>query len=175
MGKKSDGSYEATTGKNKAYVAIELVVDIIYLIEIILNFMKKQRGHKTMNDIAKSYILSYFAFDLIGTLPELFMGENYKFYWLKFFRCLAHVFRITKPIELVFMRCFRKYSKTRQSDLTSFGCLLFFMIYVAHVMGCIWIKLGHQHPCDDTEEESLTTLSVDNKCTQSWVYANGFD
>jgi len=103
------------------------------------------------------------------------MVENYEHYWLKFFRCLAHVFRITKPIELVFMRCFRKYSKTRQNDLTSFGCLLFFMIYVAHVMGCIWIKLGHQYPCDERQETNVYNLGLDNKCTQSWVYANDFD
>lgn len=41
MQRNSDGSHVAVTKQNKAFVAVELVVDIIYSIEILLNFMKR--------------------------------------------------------------------------------------------------------------------------------------
>lgn len=41
MQRNSDGSHVAVTKQNKTFVAVELVVDIIYSIEILLNFMKR--------------------------------------------------------------------------------------------------------------------------------------
>jgi hypothetical protein len=35
-------------------------------------------------------------------------------------------------------------------------------------MACIWIYLGHLHPCTDAAGKTKSG------CTQSWVYKNGF-
>ena len=70
-------------------VQIETAIDIIYLFEIILNFVKKTRAHKDLQTIAWAYITGTFFFDVIGTVPELiFLREELDFYWLKLFRCL---------------------------------------------------------------------------------------
>jgi hypothetical protein len=95
-----------------------------------------------MGDIAAAYINSYFVFDVVGTFPVLFMFENYNYYWLKLFRCMVHVFRITQPLEILLSRCLKNFSKKRANDLSSFACIIFFTVYLAHLMGCIWIKLG---------------------------------
>jgi hypothetical protein len=41
------------------------------------------------------------------------MGENYEFYYLKLFRCLAHVKRLTDPLAIVLMHLLRNFSKKR--------------------------------------------------------------
>jgi len=73
---------------------IELVIDIIYLVEIILNMLKKTRAHKEIESIAQNYIMGYFWFDVAGTIPELIMNQGFKYYWLKAFR-MVHVYRLT--------------------------------------------------------------------------------
>jgi len=50
-----------------------LAFDIIWFIEILLNFVKKTRAHNDLKKIAIDYLSSYFAFDVIATIPELFM------------------------------------------------------------------------------------------------------
>jgi len=59
---------------NTTLVDIELAIDIIYLIEICLNFVKRTRAHKELSTIGYNYLTGYFVFDVISTLPELFMG-----------------------------------------------------------------------------------------------------
>jgi hypothetical protein len=154
---------------------IELAIDIIYLIEIILNFVKKTRAHKDINAIASNYLSGYFAFDLIATVPELiFFQEGKRFYWLKLFR-LVHVLRLTEPLQLLLQCALQKYSKKRQNDLTSFAGLIFMVIYTSHMMACIWLLFGMQSDC--RIDESIEVYDGDNvkpNCTQSWVYAAEF-
>ena len=54
-----------------------MIIDIIYLMEIILNMLKKTRAHKEIESIATNYITGYFFFDVAGTMPELVMGESF--------------------------------------------------------------------------------------------------
>ena len=60
---------------NPTLYNIELIIDIIYFIEIILNMLKKTRAHKEIEAIAWNYLTGYFIFDAIGTIPCLVMGE----------------------------------------------------------------------------------------------------
>lgn len=83
--------------KQPTLYKIELIIDIIYLMEIILNMLKKTRAHKEIESIATNYITGYFFFDVAGTMPELVMGEGFQYYWLKVFR-MAHVTRLTQPL-----------------------------------------------------------------------------
>lgn len=69
--------------KQPTLYKIELIIDIIYLMEIILNMLKKTRAHKEIESIATNYITGYFFFDVAGTIPELVMGESFRYYWLK--------------------------------------------------------------------------------------------
>jgi len=98
--------------KHETLYKIELAFDIIFLIEIILNFFKRSRTEPTLYLIAYNYILGYFFFDVIATIPCLFMGEPIKFYILKLFR-MVHVLRITQPLHLVLGCALQKYSKKR--------------------------------------------------------------
>ena len=55
---------------------IEMAIDIIMFIDILLNFVKKTRAHKELKTIGINYLSGYFVFDVIATIPELFMGET---------------------------------------------------------------------------------------------------
>jgi len=126
---------------------IEMAFDIIYLIEIILNFFKRSRTEPTLQQIAQNYLLGYFVFDLVATVPCLFMGETGQYYILKLFR-MVHVLRITQPLQLILGCALQKYSKKRQNDLTSFAGLILGVIYISHLMACGWLLLGKLQPCD---------------------------
>ena len=81
---------------NQTLVDIELAIDIIYFIEILLNFVKKTRAHKELSTISRNYITGHFFFDAAATLPGLFVGEQIRYYRLKLFR-LVHVGRVVLP------------------------------------------------------------------------------
>jgi hypothetical protein len=61
-----DGKTQKTLRK------IELAIDIIYMIEILLNFVKKTRAHKELKSISYNYITGYFIFDVVATVPGFF-------------------------------------------------------------------------------------------------------
>ena len=83
--------------------------------------------------------------------------------------------RLTIPLELGMGCLLHKQSKKRQNDLITFFSLILGVIYVAHIMGCIWLALGSLYPCkiDDNIEYSETNAADD--CTATWVFANDFE
>jgi hypothetical protein len=175
----------AETRRQNSLVKIEYIIDVIYFIEIMFNFVKKTRAHTELETIAKSYIFGYFVFDVIGTIPELVMGQQLEFYWLKLFRCLVHVMRLSVPLELGMELLLHKQSKKRQNDLITFFSLIVGVIFVAHVMGCIWLALGGLYPCkidesiefiwDDSDEAYWDNRKPESECTPSWIYVNDFE
>jgi len=150
--------------KDETLFKIELALDIIYFIEILLNFVKKTRAHKELKAIAQNYIGGYFVFDVVATIPCLFMSEPGNYYLLKIFR-IVHVTRLTQPLQLLLGVALQKYSKKRQNDLSSFAGLIFYVIYVSHLMACLWLWIGQQQNCEESQDEH---------CTKSWVYENDF-
>jgi len=162
---------KASGGKivwNETLRKIELAFDIIFFIEILMNFVKRSRAYYTLPLIAHNYLLGQFIFDVVATLPCLFMGETIDYYILKFFR-IIHVTRLTQPLQVILGCALQKYSKKRQNDLTSFASLIFYVIYVSHLMACAWLYLGQWYSCVNEDGTGITG------CTKSWVYAAGFD
>ena len=154
---------------------IEYAIDIIYLFEIMLNFVKRTRALKKIQAIAVNYLTSFFIFDVIATIPNLINNESFDFFWLKLFR-LIHFMRLTKPLELLLGCILQKHSKKRQNDLTGFCALILVVIYVSHVMGCIWLYLGGRNPCKlDDSQPYDGEKNAEDGCTASWKFANGFE
>lgn len=129
-----------------------MAIDIIQLMEIMLNFVKKTRAHKDLIHICMSYLTGYFIFDVIATVPELFMDEAREYYYLKAFR-IVHFYRLTQPLQLLLHCALQKYSKKRQNDLSSFAGLIFIVIYVSHMMACLWLFLGFLEDCKKEDDE----------------------
>lgn len=135
---------------------IELGIDIVYTIEIVLNFLKKTMAHKDLNTISRNYLLGYFAFDTISTIPMMMLKERGEFYFLKTFR-MVHIDRLTLPQQLILNIILSKLSKKRQSDLSGFASLILYVIYTSHIMACIWIFLGKQNDCNEVVDDAECT------------------
>ena len=63
--------YSTNTDRQRTLQNIERAIDIIYLFEIILNFVKRTRALKNIKTISVNYLTSYFIFDVVGTIPNL--------------------------------------------------------------------------------------------------------
>ena len=82
--------------------------------------------------------------------------------------------------------------------MTDFAVLIYFVVYISHVMACVWIFLGMQQPCTkkpgqdfDCDSTQLGDLLGDTpknpsppcnvnlcslkECELSWIYKNGFN
>ena len=60
------------TGYENIYMKnTERVIDIFFVIEIAMNFVKRTRANKDIQAIAFNYMTSLFIFDVVGTVPEL--------------------------------------------------------------------------------------------------------
>ena len=103
------------------------------------------------------------------------MGESREYYGLKLFR-LVHLYKLTEPLYIFLRVVLKNYSKKRQNDLIGFASLILIVIYVDHIMACIWLQLGFQEDCKvyNTATGKFTGDSAED-CIQSWVFANDFD
>ena len=94
------GEYFSETSSQKTLWKIELAIDIIYLMEICLNFVKKTRAHKDIAAISMNYITGSFIFDLVSTIFGILSNENFSVYWFKCFR-IIHIYRLTQPLNII--------------------------------------------------------------------------
>ena len=153
---------------------IEFAWDSFWLLEIGLNFLKRTNEFRELNEIIRNYLSFYFWFDLIGTAPCLFDGENYHTYYLKLFR-FVHIYRLRMPIEYIMKFLLTKYSKKRQHDLTSFTILILYVVYSSHINCCIWLDLGAREACEVNEvHEQNAADGHSGTCQTSWRYMDDF-
>jgi hypothetical protein len=142
------------------------VLDSIYFLDILLNFLKRTMACKDLKSIALNYVSTTFIPDVLATVPQLlFLREQHQFFWFKLCR-IVHFYHLTYPLSFALNCALQKYSKKRQNDLIVFARLILIVIYISHVMACIWLLLGDQEPC---------TVKKDPNCTMSWIYMNGFE
>ena len=95
------------------------------------------------------------------------MNQTIEFYYFKLAR-MVHIYKLTVPLEILLRFALQKYSKKRQSDIIGFAGLLLYVVYICHIMACIWLKFGMFEDCHIVKEE-------DGKCIKSWVYNEGFN
>ena len=169
---QADGSYVTENDVNNKQMqlkTLEYVFDVIYCLEILLNFFKKSREYRTLREIGLNYISFYFWFDILSTIPCLLNFENFSTYLFKCFK-IVYFFRISIPLDLGLSIVLQKLSKQRQKDLTSFCALILYIIYTSHCCACFFIHLGYAEQCKDDVPNGEKS-----SCTQSWIYKYGFD
>jgi hypothetical protein len=121
---------------------IEVLVDIIWLFEICFNFVKRTKINTDVRSIAFNYAFNgTFIFDVLATIPPLLSSESFSVYYFKCFRIL-HLEALVLPVNIILGFLLSNYSKKRQNDLTGFASLIFKVIYMCHILACIWLWLG---------------------------------
>ena len=51
-----------------------MLIDLVYTVEICMNFVKKTRVYEDIQSIGYNYLTGYFIFDIVATLPGIFMN-----------------------------------------------------------------------------------------------------
>ena len=124
---------------NPNLMTIEVLVDIIWLLEIIANFVKRTKILPDVRSIATNYVYNgSFIFDVPATMIPLFAGERFSVYYFKILR-IVHLERLNEPINILLSFVLSNYSKKRQGDLIGFSSLIFKVIYMCHCLACIWL------------------------------------
>jgi hypothetical protein len=102
----------------------------------------------------------------VATVPELILGETMDYYILKLFR-IIHFPKLTQPLQLVLACVLQKYSKKRQNDLTSFAGLILYVIYLSHIMACVWLMIGGLEDCRISKDIAYdgSDENKDENCT----------
>jgi len=96
---------------NTGLYDVELAVDILFIIEILFNFVKVTKAHSTLSSIASNYLTGYFIFDVLSIIP-IFAGEDHDYLFYKGFRIL-HGARLAMPLKILLETALSSYSKKR--------------------------------------------------------------
>ena len=139
---------------------IDFIFEVLWILNMLVNFFKRTPTHTTLQSIIWNYLTGTFIFDLISIFPVIGNLVNkifLKYYWLRSIR-IVHVFIIIYPFELLLQCIMSKHSKKRQSDYINFATLIVLILYLSHLMACVWIALGLSETCDhaDLENENCT-------------------
>ena len=107
----------------------------------------------------------FFFIDLVATVSGLYYKEDVGYYFLKCFR-IFHLFRLSQPLQLFLEYVLANLSKKRQGDIVGFANVIFFVIYLNHIMACCWVYLGQQNDCKTMFSDAKEL----DKCKDSWFY-----
>ena len=146
---------------------IDLVIDIFWICHIVKTFctpyIKDVDIKDKCVDIAKKYLMGFFLFDVISTGVSLFsdsnpghLGENdqveyaageQSIYLSLYAIKLLRVFYFLKAIEIIkkifdsIIVIFNVKKQTRNT-FVSLIVLLYFLLYIMHLIACVWIYYG---------------------------------
>lgn len=115
----------------------ETIIDVIFVGDIIVKFFTayyhdvKLVTHPLR--IAKRYIISFFLFDIIATLPTMLSYQNESVYFLKMFRFvrLAHIISpLLQVLDII------NIDKLLTRQLKAFTRLMVIMFSAIHILAC---------------------------------------
>ena len=92
-----DASNNETLQYDHSLHQIELIIDIMWIVEILMNFVKKTRLEKTIQEIAMKYLQGFFLIDVLATFPPLISNEYIRLHIFKLIR-ISHLDRLTEPL-----------------------------------------------------------------------------
>ncbi|XP_078145993.1 voltage-gated delayed rectifier potassium channel KCNH5-like isoform X1 [Centroberyx gerrardi] len=167
-----------TKQNNLAWLVLDSVVDVIFLIDIVLNFHTTFVGPagEVISDaklIRMNYMKTWFVIDLLSCLPYDIINafenvdEVSEFMWFFSSACLplqglSSLFSSLKVIRLLRLgRVARKLDHYLEYGAAVLVLLVCVFGLVAHWLACIWYSIGDYEVID----EATNTIKTD-----SWLY-----
>jgi hypothetical protein len=159
-----DIAFPDLTTEYRNYLIFINVVDIIFLIDIFINFISayQDENYQIIDDrkmIAKEYIRSWFFIDVLAILPfDLLIRSDYN-QLVRFTRIgkIYKLIKITRLIRLV------KILKTQSrlfaslktyfnmgSNLEKFSFSFMIFVLLSHTVACLWIFVAEMTADDDS-------------------------
>ncbi|DAZ94690.1 TPA: hypothetical protein N0F65_000005 [Lagenidium giganteum] len=148
---------ELRPNTRKAMLTFDLAIDILFVIDIVLNFMTAIESdgklHFSFRNIVRHYVRGWFVFDVVWTVPMyIVLAVPPWTPWPGISSQLA----VTKPWLYPLFRCVRalrvfslfrirrrlEYSLRISSKVSSLGSFLFVVFALAHVFSCTFAYLA---------------------------------
>ena len=135
-------------------------IDIVWCVEIILNFFRASSEARNFKQTALGYIkdqsigFGAFWFDTLATIPPMvFKEQDPRVNLVKLLR-FYHFSAMLEPIAAFIAFCMRGHKSNFIDAITSFFTFIIGVCLMVHFVACCWISIGKSHDNLPVEERA---------------------
>lgn len=165
-----------TRAQDVSLLVIDSIVDVVFFIDIVLNFHTTfvGPGGEVVSDprvIRKNYFKSWFLIDLLSCLPyDVFNAFDHDE------DGIGSLFSALKVVRLLRLgRVVRKLDRYLEYGAAMLILLLCFYMLVAHWLACVWYSIGRSDADSGLQYSWLWKLANVTQTPYSYVWSNESD
>ncbi|XP_030745444.1 potassium voltage-gated channel protein eag-like [Sitophilus oryzae] len=166
-------AFKNKTSEDVSLLVVDSIVDVIFFIDIVLNFHTTfvGPGGEVVSDpkvIRMNYLKSWFIIDLLSCLPyDVFNAFDHDE------DGIGSLFSALKVVRLLRLgRVVRKLDRYLEYGAAMLILLLCFYMLVAHWLACIWYSIGRSDADNGVQYSWLWKLANITQSPYSYVWAN---
>ncbi|XP_049875603.1 potassium voltage-gated channel protein eag [Pectinophora gossypiella] len=169
-------AFKNKTSEDVSLLVIDSIVDVVFFIDIVLNFHTTfvGPGGEVVSDpkiIRKNYFKSWFLIDLLSCLPyDVFNAFDHDE------DGIGSLFSALKVVRLLRLgRVVRKLDRYLEYGAAMLILLLCFYMLVAHWLACVWYSIGRSDADSGLQYSWLWKLANVTQAPYSYVWSNESD
>ncbi|XP_050674115.1 potassium voltage-gated channel protein eag [Leptidea sinapis] len=169
-------AFKNKTSEDVSLLVIDSIVDVVFFIDIVLNFHTTfvGPGGEVVSDpkvIRKNYFKSWFLIDLLSCLPyDVFNAFDHDE------DGIGSLFSALKVVRLLRLgRVVRKLDRYLEYGAAMLILLLCFYMLVAHWLACVWYSIGRSDADSGLQYSWLWKLANVTQNPYSYVWSNESD
>ncbi|XP_048526219.1 potassium voltage-gated channel protein eag isoform X1 [Dendroctonus ponderosae] len=166
-------AFKNKTSEDVSLLVVDSIVDVIFFIDIVLNFHTTfvGPGGEVVSDpkvIRMNYLKSWFIIDLLSCLPyDVFNAFDHDE------DGIGSLFSALKVVRLLRLgRVVRKLDRYLEYGAAMLILLLCFYMLVAHWLACIWYSIGRSDADNGVQYSWLWKLANITQSPYSYVWPN---
>ncbi|XP_073982982.1 potassium voltage-gated channel protein ether a go-go isoform X2 [Rhodnius prolixus] len=167
-------AFKNKTSEDVSLLVVDSIVDVIFFIDIVLNFHTTfvGPGGEVVSDpkvIRMNYLRSWFVIDLLSCLPyDVFNAFDHDE------DGIGSLFSALKVVRLLRLgRVVRKLDRYLEYGAAMLILLLCFYMLVAHWLACIWYSIGRSDADNGLQYSWLWKLANVTQTPYSYIWTNG--
>lgn len=166
-------AFKNKTSEDVSLLVVDSIVDVIFFIDIVLNFHTTfvGPGGEVVSDpkvIRTNYLKSWFIIDLLSCLPyDVFNAFDHDE------DGIGSLFSALKVVRLLRLgRVVRKLDRYLEYGAAMLILLLCFYMLVAHWLACIWYSIGRSDADNGIQYSWLWKLANVTQSPYSYIWSN---
>ncbi|XP_054262290.1 potassium voltage-gated channel protein eag isoform X2 [Macrosteles quadrilineatus] len=166
-------AFKNKTSEDVSLLVVDSIVDVIFFIDIVLNFHTTfvGPGGEVVSDpkvIRMNYLKSWFVIDLLSCLPyDVFNAFDHDE------DGIGSLFSALKVVRLLRLgRVVRKLDRYLEYGAAMLILLLCFYMLVAHWLACIWYSIGRSDADNGVQYSWLWKLANVTQAPYSYIWNN---
>ncbi|XP_071626944.1 ether a go-go isoform X1 [Temnothorax longispinosus] len=166
-------AFKNKTSEDVSLLVVDSIVDVIFFIDIVLNFHTTfvGAGGEVVSDpkvIRMNYLKSWFVIDLLSCLPyDVFNAFDHDE------DGIGSLFSALKVVRLLRLgRVVRKLDRYLEYGAAMLILLLCFYMLVAHWLACIWYSIGRSDADNGVQYSWLWKLANVTQSPYSYLWTN---